>query len=112
MLSQSYPTLFPSIDSWKFSFVYQGHENYEKARRKAVWNRSIPNRYLEIIVYLEHDRHVQEIVRTTKESKLSVVVKSGSHSWSAAFLRDGRILINLINMRSFTFNVDTKMAKV
>ena len=100
------------MDSWKFDFVCRGHDDYEKARRKAVWNGSVPDRYPKIIAYPEHDEQVQEIVRTAKESRLSVAVKSGGHSWSAAFLRDGGILVDLIKMRSFTFDIDAKTAEV
>lgn len=100
------------MDSWNFAYVYREDKEYEQARCKAVWNGAVPDRYPDLITYPENDEHVQEIVRFAKSSQMTIGVKSGGHSWSAAFLRDGGVLVDLVNMKSFTFDVHKQTASV
>ncbi|KAJ5545812.1 hypothetical protein N7494_003397 [Penicillium frequentans] len=98
------------MESWTFNTIRRGDPRYEAARCGAVWNGRVPDRYPELITYPENDAHVQEIVRYAKEKKMSIGTKSGGHSWTASFLRDGGIMVDLVKMNSFTFDVETHAA--
>ncbi|KAJ5526748.1 hypothetical protein N7513_010907 [Penicillium frequentans] len=98
------------MESWTFHTIRRGDPKYEAARCGAVWNGRVPDRYPELITYPENDAHVQAIVRYAKEKKMSIGIKSGGHSWTASFLRDGGIMVDLVKMNSFTFDVKTRAA--
>ncbi|KAJ5656879.1 hypothetical protein N7507_008829 [Penicillium longicatenatum] len=98
------------MDSWTFHTIRHDDPEYEKARCAAVWNGRVPDRYPELITYPENDTHVQAIVRYAKEKKMSIGAKSGGHSWTASFLRDGGIMVDLAKMNNFTFDVKSRTA--
>lgn len=100
------------MDTWNFDYTSQGDDNYEKARCRAVWNGAIPNRFPKLIVYPEVDRDIQAIVEYANAQDLTIGVKSGGHSWSAAFLRDGGILVDLVKMNHITLDVQGQTAEV
>lgn len=100
------------MESWTFEYIQKGDEKYEEARRKAVWNGAIPPRFPRWIVFPEDSRQIRQIVVYAKGQKLRIGVKSGGHSWSASFLHDGGILIDLIKMKKFTYNTSARTAEV
>ncbi|KAL4809151.1 hypothetical protein BDV18DRAFT_158082 [Aspergillus unguis] len=95
---------------WTFRILRRGDPQYEPARCEAAWNGRVPNRYPELIVYPETNEHVQSVVRYAKEHGLTIGTKSGGHSWTASFLRDGGILVDLARMNHFEFDVDSRTA--
>ena len=99
------------MDTWDFHYIRHGDEEYENARRAAVWNGRVPERYPELIVYPEQEEHVRTIVLYAKKEKTSIGIKSGGHSWTASFLRDGGVLIDLIKMNKFRFDVQANRAE-
>lgn len=98
------------MDSWSFQFIRRGDPAYENARRAAVWNGRVPDRYPELIVYPENDCHVRSIVLYAKSKGMSIGTKSGGHSWTASFLRDGGIMVDLAKMNHFEFDVQARTA--
>ena len=100
------------MDGWAFQWVQRGSKLYEESRRKAVWNGFVPDRFPDIIAYPENDRQVQEIVNFAKNTGMKIGVKSGGHSWSASFLRNGGVLIDLVKMNHYSFDAEAKTAEV
>jgi FAD/FMN-containing dehydrogenase len=98
------------MDSWTFHTIRYGDPEYEKARCAAIWNGRVPDRYPKLITYTENDTHVQAIVRYAKEKKMSIGAKSGGHFWTASFLRDGGIMVDLARLNNFTFDVKARTA--
>ncbi|KAF9886279.1 FAD linked oxidase domain protein [Aspergillus nanangensis] len=97
---------------WNFRTISRSDPEYESARRAAVWNGRVPDRYPELIAFPETDEDVQNLVRYAKEKKLSIGTKSGGHSWTASFLRDSGILVNLEKMNDISVNVKDCTATV
>lgn len=98
------------MDTWPFQHLRRGSINYEKARRQAVWNGRVPEQYPELIAYPENSEHVREVVLFAKEKGMSIGTKSGGHSWTASFLRDGGILLDLAKMNHFTVDTANRTA--
>lgn len=99
------------MNSWTFKYLRRGEEAYEGARCAAVWNGHVPERYPELIAYPENDKDVVDIVRYAKANKMSLGTKSGGHSFTASFLRDGGIFVDLAKMNNFVFNVKERSAQ-
>ena len=100
------------MESWTFKVFRRGQDGYEAARVGACWNGRVPERYPELITLPECAEHVQDIVRYAKGKKLTIGTKSGGHSWTASFLRDGGILVDLEKMKKFNFDVTNRTAEV
>ncbi|KAJ5653670.1 hypothetical protein N7490_000673 [Penicillium lividum] len=99
------------MESWEFQVIRRNDDDYEKARCSSVWNGRVPDRYPALIVYPETERHVQAIVLYAKENQISIGTKSGGHSWTASFLRDGGIMIDMMHMNKFSFDVKSRTAE-
>ena len=99
------------MSSWTFHFLRRGDAGYEEARCAAVWNGRVPARYPQLIVYPEGNEDVCKIVRYAKQKGLSIGTKSGGHSWTASFLRDGGIFVDLARMNAFSFDAKTRTAE-
>ena len=99
------------MEDWDFHHLRRGHADYEKARCAAVWNGRVPDQYPQLIVYPERDEHVRSIVLYAKEKRLSIGTKSGGHSWTASFLRNDGIFVDLAKMNKFSFNVASRTAE-
>jgi FAD/FMN-containing dehydrogenase len=99
------------MDSWRFNFIQKGQTEDEQARCASPWNVRVPDRYPDLIAYPEQDQDVQSIVHYAKEKKMSLGTKSGGHSWTVSFLRDGGILVDLSKMNHFTFDVEGRSAE-
>ncbi|KAJ5390548.1 uncharacterized protein N7496_001616 [Penicillium cataractarum] len=100
------------MESWKFQAIRRNDADYEKARCSSVWNGRVPDRYPALIVYPETEQDVQAIVVYAKENNMSIGTKSGGHSWTASFLRDGGIMVDMIRMNKFQFDVKSRTAEV
>ncbi|CAL5873000.1 uncharacterized protein PFLUO_LOCUS7269 [Penicillium psychrofluorescens] len=98
------------MELWDFKYLRRGDADYEKARCGAVWNGRVPDRYPELIVYPQQDSHVQSIVCYAREHGMTIGTKSGGHSWTASFLRDGGIFVDLAHMNHFSFDVQQRIA--
>ena len=68
---------------------------YEGLREAALWNGIVPDRYPDAIARPSSGAEVAELVRTARERRLRIAIKSGGHNWRGAYLRDGGLLLDL-----------------
>lgn len=99
------------MEDWRFQYLRKGDQGYEDARCAAVWNGSVPPRYPNLITYPEEDEHVVQIVRYANQYNMSIATKSGGHSFTASFLRDDAIFVDLVKMNKFTFDTARRVAE-
>lgn len=95
-----------------FDVFHRGERGYEEARMNAVWNGRVPARYPSIIVKPQNEADVMVSVKYAKSHEMKIGIRSGGHSWSASFLRDDGMLLDLSNFKSFTFDAPKKEARV
>ncbi|RFU25443.1 hypothetical protein B7463_g10899, partial [Scytalidium lignicola] len=98
--------------NWTFPYLRRGQPGYEEARKKAVWNGRVPDRYPEIIAFPKCDDHVVQAVRHANETRMTIGIKSGGHSWTASFLREGGMLLDMEQMKGIQFDVQERTAVV
>lgn len=91
---------------------WRDEPGYEAARRGEMWNARVPTRFPDIVVQAENDGDVVSAVRLARDKGMKVAVRSGGHSWAAAFLRDGGMLIDVSRMNRFTVDSDKKTASL
>jgi FAD/FMN-containing dehydrogenase len=91
---------------------WRGEAGYEEARLGHMWNRRVPNRYPDVVVQTQNDQDVIFAVRLARQRGLKVAVRSGGHSWAAAFLRDGGMLIDVSRMRAFSVDAVARTASL
>lgn len=78
--------------------VEKGDAGYESWRRNLPWQpyrEDIHERYPALIAQIESEDDVIAAVKIAREQGLKIAIKSGGHSESGAFLRDGSLLIDL-----------------
>lgn len=89
---------------------YRGTAEYEIARRNAVWNGKKPGRYPEIIVQARNADDVIMAVRYAESHGMKIGVRSGGHSWTASFLRQDGMLIEVSQLNEITVDADSGTA--
>jgi FAD/FMN-containing dehydrogenase len=87
-------------------------DEYEIARRDAVWNGLIPARYPEAIVRAQSTQDVIDAVQYARDRGLKVKARSGGHSWTASSLRDGALLVDMSRLTAIEFDGEAKIAIV
>jgi FAD/FMN-containing dehydrogenase len=92
--------------------LWRGERDYEDARRGHMWNCRVPSRYPELIAQPRTADDVVAAVRLARQRGLKIAIRSGGHSWTATFLRDGGMLIDLAAMNSFSIDVDARIAAI
>lgn len=90
----------------------RGETGYEEARRAALWNQRLPDRYPEVIVQANDVYDVVGAVRLARREGLRVAVRSGGHSWSGNHLRDGSLLLDLSRLDAVQIDKDQMRATV
>jgi FAD/FMN-containing dehydrogenase len=83
------------IEGVRGSVLWRGEPGYEEVRLSGVWNGRKPDRYPAVIVRAADEDDVASAVRFAARNGLKVRARSGGHSWSASFLRDDAMLIDL-----------------
>ena len=66
----------------------------------------------DVVVQAQNEQDVVSAVRLARQRGFKVAVRSGGHSWAAAFLRDGGMLIDVSRMRSFTVDSASRTASL
>jgi FAD binding domain len=92
--------------------LQRGDADYEAVRRAAVWNGRKPARFPDVIAQAQSDSDVIAAVKFAKQRGLKIGIRSGGHSWAAAFLRDGGMLLDLSRMNAFTVDQGTRTASI
>ena len=100
------------MEMTKQEMFWRGEAGYEVARRGHMWNRRVPQRYPDVVVQAQNEQDVVSAVRLARRRGLKVAVRSGGHSWAAAFLRDGGMLIDVSRMRAFSVDASARTASV
>jgi FAD/FMN-containing dehydrogenase len=90
---------------------WRGEPGYETARTTG-FNGRVPERFPDVIVGAASEEDLVRAVALARDRGLSVTTRSGGHSWSAAFLRDGGVLIDLSRMRDATIDAAARTAVV
>ena len=85
---------------------------YEAARRESVRNGRVPERFPDVIVRATGEEDVLAAVGLARERGMSIGIRSGGHSWSASFLRDGGMLLDLSAMTEVRIDSDARTASV
>lgn len=73
----------------------RGQVGYESARLNAIWNGRKPDRYPQLIVQAASTEDVIAAVDFSRDHGIRVGIRSGGHSWSASFLRDAGMLLDV-----------------
>ena len=89
---------------------WRGEEEYEQALAGAVWNGRKPSRKPAGIVLARSAAEVAAAVQLASERNLQVSVRAGGHSFSAAGVREGRLLIDVSRLNGIEINEETNIA--
>lgn len=80
----------------------RGGDGYEEARRAAVWNARLPDRFPDVIVQAANEDDVVAAVRSAARQSMRIGVRSGGHSWAANHVRDGGMLLDVSRLDEAT----------
>jgi FAD/FMN-containing dehydrogenase len=90
----------------------RGVDGYETARRKAVWNGLVPDRFPDVIVQARDADDVVAAIRQARAHGHQVGVSSGGRSWSASHLRDGGLLLDVSRLDHCRVDTNAMTARV
>jgi FAD/FMN-containing dehydrogenase len=76
----------------------QGDANFTELIHGDLWNRLIPRRAPQIVMRVKDEQDVIAAIRFARENKLKVVVRGGGHNWCQPTLRNGGLLIDLVEL--------------
>lgn len=85
---------------------------YESARQALIWNKRKPSRFPDVLVRPESVEDVASAVRFAKHNGLQVGIRSGGHSWTASFMRDGGVLLDMSAFDKLHIDATAKTATV
>src|SRR4051794_33951125 len=92
--------------------LWAGDEQYEAARQAVVWNARKPARRPAGIVRAQDAQDVVDAVHLARQRGLQVSVRAGGHSFSAAGVRDGALLIDVGALRDMRIDAAARVAVV
>ena len=101
--------LSQSLDGRAFA---RGVVGYESARFGAVRNGRKPDRYPDVIVQAASAADVAASVGFARDHGMKVGVRSGGHSWSASFCREGGMLLDVSRLDHCVISPDERRAVV
>ena len=90
----------------------RGDPGYERARRAAVAIAPLPDRYPDEILRPASAEAVADAVRDAARAGRRVGIRSGGHSFSASFLRNGGVLLDLSRLDRVDVDADARTAWV
>jgi FAD/FMN-containing dehydrogenase len=102
-------TVQPDFDG---TVLRRGEDDYEEARRAAVWNARTPPRYPDLVVLAESEEDLVRAVRLAREEGMKVGVRSGGHSWAGNHLRDGGMLLDVSRLDGMAVDAGAMTASV
>ena len=90
----------------------RGVVGYESARFDAVRNGRKPERYPDVIVQAASASDVVAAVTFAREHGMKVGVRSGGHSWSASFCREGGMMLDVSSLKHCEILPDERRVRV
>lgn len=97
-------------EDFEGKLLEKGAPGYEEARRDALFNALVPDRYPDLIVIAESEADCVSAVRLANRLDCHVMVRSGGHSWAGNHLRDGGILLDLSGLDEVRVDEDAMRA--
>ena len=88
----------------------RGGPGYEEARRGALWNGLVPERYPDAILVAASAADCVRGVRLAGRRGMKVGVRSGGHSWAGNHIRDGGLLLDLSGLTDVEVDRETMRA--
>jgi FAD/FMN-containing dehydrogenase len=101
-------------DATKLAVAQQyarGQSGYELQRIGAVWQAGKPARYPDLIVQARSEADVVEVLRYARARRLTVAVKGGGHNYTASYLRNGGILLDVSGLRDVDIDADRALVR-
>ena len=98
--------------AWDGRLLRRGEQEYEEARRAAVWNARTPARFPDVVVQAASEADVERAVRMAREQGLRIGVRSGGHSWTGNHVRDGGMLLDLSRLDDVAIDAGAMTASV
>ncbi len=92
--------------------VERGSPTYEPWRQSMIWQFRKFKRYPDVIVQAETEADVVEAVNYARNNNLKITTRSGGHSWSGCYLRDGGVLVDVSRMQKIEVDTRTRIAVV
>lgn len=83
----------------------RGTPDYELQRMGAVWQAIKPPRHPELIVQARSEADIIEVLRYARARQLPVAVKGGGHNYTATYLRDRGVLLDVSSLREVAIDV-------
>ena len=90
----------------------RGADGYEEARRAAVWNGLVPERFPDVIAEADNTDDIVAAIRYAAQNGHRVGVRSGGHSWAGSHLRDGGLLLDVSRLDHCKVDTDRMVAVV
>lgn len=90
----------------------RGDTDYELRRQSTVWQTLKPERRPDLIVQARNEADVVETLRYARARRMPVAVRGGGHSYSATFLREGGILLDVSLLRGVDLHADDPLARI
>ena len=108
-LVESVPLSTPAVAG---KVTLHGDPDYEQHRRAAVWQARKPARYPHLIVQARTEADVTETLRYARAKRMTVSVRGSGHNYSASYLRDGGILLDVSQLRDIEIDAGQRRARV
>jgi FAD/FMN-containing dehydrogenase len=90
--------------------LHRGDPDYEQARHAPGWNELKPERYPDLIVQVASEDDVIEAVNFAREQHMKIGIRGGGHSWCAAALQEGGILLDLSRLNKVEIDPEARVA--
>ena len=94
----------------KGKIIDNNDPQFELWRKGLVWQSAKPERKPELIVQASSVEDVISTVNWARNNGRKVIAKSGGHSISGSFLRDGGVLIDMLRMQEVTVDPSAQTA--
>src|SRR5215217_8005727 len=90
--------------------VHRGDHAYEQVRCAPGWNEIKPERYPDLIVQVASEDDVIEAVNFARAQHMKIGIRGGGHSWCAAALQEGGILLDLSRLNQVEIDPEARVA--
>lgn len=85
---------------------------YEPWRQSMIWQYRKFERYPDLIVQARSEDDVVAAVNFARDAGMKITTRSGGHSWSGCYLRNGGVLLDVSRFQQVEIDAKTGIAKV